>query len=347
MLKPVRLRPGDTVAIVSLSAGTLGEPRYIHKYYLAKERLERDYGFRVIAMPNALKGKDYLYRHPEARAEDLMDAFRDSAIRGVISAIGGDDTIRLLPYIDFDVFRTDPKVFTGFSDTTSNHFMLYKAGVMSYYGPCVMCNFAEYGGMNAYTAEMIRRTLIEPEPTLEIPAAPFWYDDEDERIFWGEENVNRTPVWHTDGGEYDRIQGEGAGEGELLGGCADVFIDLMGTALWPSREEWRGKLLFLETSEMDMDPELLRGILRNLAAQGIFDRIAGILVGRPARRSRWEAYKEVYRSVVGFEAHRPDLPILGNVNFGHAQPIGVIPIGARARIDAERKTFTLLESATE
>ena len=76
MLKPKRLSPGDRVAVVSLSSGILGEARFLHKYRLAAERLERDYGLRVEAMPNALRGEDFLYRHPEARAEDLNAAFR-------------------------------------------------------------------------------------------------------------------------------------------------------------------------------------------------------------------------------------------------------------------------------
>ena len=95
-----------------------------------------------------------------------------------------------------------------------------------------------------------------------------------------------------------------------------------------------------------MSAELLTWILRNLAAQGIFEVINGILVGKPARRSKYEPYKEVYRRVVGREAGRPDLPILYNVNIGHAEPIGVLPIGVRARLDADNKTLTLLESAT-
>ena len=148
MLKPQRLRPGDKVAVVSLSRGMLGEPQFLHKYHLARERLERDYGLQVVAMPNALKGEDYLYRHPEARAQDLMDAFRDPEVKAVFCAIGGDDTIRLLPYIDFDVLKNNPKIFTGFSDTTSNHFMMYKAGLVSYYGGAVMNNWAEYGAIN-------------------------------------------------------------------------------------------------------------------------------------------------------------------------------------------------------
>ena len=346
MIKPGHLRPGDRVAIVSLSRGMLGEPEYIHKYDIAKERLERDFGLQVCCMENTLKGTDYLYRHPEARARDLMDAFRDPSIRAVFSAIGGDDTIRLLPYVDFDVLRDNPKIFTGFSDTTSNHFMMYKAGLVSYYGASIMTNFAEYGEINAYTRHCIVDTLFEPKPTLAIESAPWWYDDEDEKIWWCEANRDRRKAYHPEEIGYELLQGSGVVEGPLLGGCLDVFVELLGTSLWPSLEEWRGKLLFLETSEEDMSPDTLTWLLRNLAAQGILDVVSGILVGKPARRSRYEAYKEVYRKVVGFEAGRPELPILYNLNFGHADPICVLPIGLRCRLDAENKTLTLLEPAT-
>lgn len=347
MIKPKHLCPGDTVAIVSLSAGTLGESWAIHKYYIAKERLERDYGLKVKAMPNALKGRQFVYEHPEARAADWMDAFRDPEIKAIFNAIGGDDTIRLLPYIDFDVIRQNPKIFTGFSDTTSNHFMMYKAGVISYYGASVMTNFSEYVRINDYTAAAIRDTLFAPKPELEIPSAPYWYDDEDEKIWWKEENAGVLRQYHPEEIGYEILQGRGVVEGELLGGCIDVFPELMGCPIWPTREQWRGKLLFLETSEVDMEPHMLTWLLRGLAAQGIFDEICGILVGKPARRSKYEPYKEVYRKVVGFEAGRPDLPILCNVNFGHAEPIGILPIGARCRLNADQKTLTLLEPATE
>ena len=160
MIKPRHLEPGDRVAIVSLSSGILGERWAVHKLEIARERLERDFGLRVTVMPNALRGAAYLDAHPEARAADMMDAFRDPEIRAVFSAIGGDDTIRLLPYIDFDVLRNNPKIFTGFSDTTVNHLMLYKAGVVSYYGVSVMTNLSEYGRINDYTLRMIRKTLF-------------------------------------------------------------------------------------------------------------------------------------------------------------------------------------------
>lgn len=346
MIKPDHLKIGDKVAIVSLSKGTLGEPWALHKLDIAKDRLEQDFGLEVVVMPNALKGIDYLDNHPESRAQDLMAAFRDTSVKAVFNAIGGDDTIRLLPFIDFDVIRNNPKIFTGFSDTTSNHFMMFKAGLVSYYGASIMTNFSEYVRINDYTLHMIRNTLFEPASVLEIPSAPYWYDDEDEKIWWSEENINTLRPYHQEEIGYEIIQGKGIAEGPLLGGCVDVFIQLLGTPIWPSLDEWKGKILFLETSEEDMSCDYLTWILRNLQAQGIFDVIKGILVGKPARRSKYEPYNEVYRRVVGKEAGHPELPIMVNVNFGHAEPIGVIPYGVPCRLDADHKTLTLLEPAT-
>ena len=345
MIKPERLRPGDTVAIVSLSSGILGEPWAIHKLEIARERLEQDFSLSVKVMPNALKGVDWLDAHPEARAADLMEAFADPAVKGIITAIGGDDSIRLLPYIDFDLMHRNPKIFTGFSDTTISHFMLYKAGLVSYYGPCIMCNFGEYVRINDYTLSAIRNCFFEPQATLDIPSAPYWHDDEDEKILWCPENRNTAIPYHPEEIGYELIQGGGVAEGELLGGCIDVFPMINGTSLWPSLDQWRGKLLFLETSEEDMPCDYLTWYLRNLAAQGILDVINGVLVGKPARRSKYEPYKEVYRRVLGREVGRPELPVLFNVNIGHARPIGILPYGLRCRLDGDNKRLTLLEPA--
>ena len=346
MIKPSHLQQGDTVAIVSLSAGTLGEPWAIHKLHIATERLEKDYHLHVKVMPHALKGCSYLTDHPELRAQDLMDAFQDREVKAIFNAIGGNDAILLLPYIDFKIIQENPKIFTGFSDTTSNHFMMYKAGLISYYGASILTNFSEYVKINDYTKKMIHDTLFAPQPTLEIPSSPYWYDDEDEKIWWKEENMNVLKQYHPEKIGYEIIQESGVVEGQLLGGCVDVFIDLLGTPIWPSLNEWRGKIMFLETSQEDMNCTYLTSILRNLSAQGIFDVINGIIVGKPARRSKYEPYKDVFKKVVGKESKHPELPIMFNVNFGHAEPIGIIPYGINCRLDANAKTLTLLESAT-
>lgn len=345
MIKPKRLHKGDKVAIVSLSRGMIGEQMFIHKFNLAKKRLEGDYGLKVVAMPNALKGIDYLYSHPEARAQDLMDAFRDTEIKAVFNAIGGDDTIRLLPYIDFDVLRNNPKIFTGFSDTTTNHFMMHKAGIASYYGLSVMNNIAEYVSINEYTKNAMEKTLFEPQDTLEIKCSDFCSYEKD-KIWWKEENMNRATPRFTNTG-YEVIQGKGKVVGELLGGCIDVFPELLGTSLWPSLDEWKNKILLIETSEADMPEMVLCWFLRNLHAQGVLNVIKGIVVGKPAVEEKLDSYKEVYKKVVGFEANLPNLPILYNVNVGHAYPIGVFPLGLKYEIDCDSKTLTLIESATQ
>lgn len=345
MIKPERLKRGDTVAIVSLSRGMLGEKSFIHKYELAKKRLEGEFGLHVVAMPNALKGIDYLYEHPEKRAQDLMDAFRDPQIKAVFNAIGGDDTIRLLPYIDFSVLRNNPKIFTGFSDSTTNHFMMNKAGLVSYYGLSVMNNIAEYVEINEYTKNAIDKILFHPQSTLDIPCSDFCSYEKD-KIWWKEENSNlQTPRFPNTG--YEIIQGKGKVTGELFGGCIDVFPELLGTSLWPSVEEWKGKLLLIETSEVDMPEMVLSWFLRNLQAQGILHVINGIVVGKPAVKEKVETYKQVYKQIVGFEANLPYLPIIYNVNVGHAYPIGIFPLGLTYEIDCDSKKITLIESSVK
>ena len=345
MLKPKALHRGDKVAIVSLSRGMLGEAQFIHKYDLAKERMEKIYGLEVIPMPNALKGIDFLYQHPEARAADFMEAFQNPEIKAVFNAIGGDDTIRLLPYIDFEILHRNPKIFTGFSDSTTNHFMLHKAGIVSYYGLSVMNQWAEYVEINPYTKQFIDGMLFHPAPQMEIPCSSFCSYDCD-KVWWGREHMEEaTPRYPNTG--YEILQGHGTVEGELLGGCADVFLELLGTSLWPSLEDWKGKLLLLETSESNMPADVLSWLLRNLQAQGILQVISGILVGKPADREKEEEYKAVYRRVIGEEAGLPQLPILFNVNVGHAYPTGLLPLGLNYKLNADTGSLSLLEPATE
>ncbi len=306
--------------------------------------MEQDFGLKVLAMPNALKGMDYLYKHPEARAADLMEAFGNPEIKAVFSAIGGDDTIRLLPHIDFSVLHNNPKIFTGFSDTTVNHFMMHKAGLVSYYGLSVMNNWAEYGSINEYTLDAITNTLFTPPDTLNIPCSSFCSFDSD-KIWWMEENMHKTTPRFDNTG-YELIQGKGTVSGQLIGGCIDVFTVLTGTPLWPSVEEWKGKILLIETSEENMPDSLLCALLRNLNAQGILKVINGIIVGKPAFKDHFDSYKDVYKQVVGFEAGRPDMPVLYNVNAGHAYPIGVFPLSLTYEINCNPVSLTLTEPAT-
>ena len=344
MIKPKRLKRGDKIAVVSLSWGGLGDETLIHKYHIAKERLERDFGLRVTTMPNALKGTVFVDEHPELRAKDLMDAFKDKTISAIFCAIGGDDTIRLLPHIDYDVIRDNPKIFMGYSDTTVNHFMMYKAGLGSFYGPSIMCEFGEYVKMFDYTAEAVKAVLFEDTIGYEIKPSPEWSDD---FIPWCEENQNIQKLMKPDLHGYEILQGKGKAVGHLLGGCIDVFTMVIGTEIFPTVEQWKDAILFIETSEDRPSPDFVKWTLRNLAAQGILKILNGIIVGKPQGEQYYEEYKEAILKVVAGEEKLTDLPIIYNVNFGHAMPIGVIPYGITVQLDCDEKRITLLESATK
>lgn len=340
MIKPKRLEKGDTVAIVSLSSGMGGEKEFFHRYLLGKKRLE-EFGLNVITMPNALKGIEYLKIHPEKRAEDLMNAFKDKKIKGIFSMIGGDDTIRLLPFIDFDVIKSNPKVFMGYSDTTVNHFMMSKAGLVSYYGPSILCEFAENGKMHDYTKKYVQEVLFENKENISIISSETWTN---ERIDWTvEENDFIERKMNKENHGYEILQGEGYFEGGLIGGCVDVFINIIGTKLWPDNDYWNNIILFLETSEEKISPQNLTYILRNLAAQGIFDKISGIIFGKPKDETYYEEYKEVLKNVIGTENKKYNLPILYNVNFGHTVPMCILPIGIKVRVDLNKKEIVFLE----
>ena len=97
-MKPKCLQKGDKVAIVSLSRGLLGEPFIPHELELGVKRI-KELGLVPVIMPNALKGMEYLEKHPEDRAHDLKEAFKDDSIKGIITAIGGDDTFKTVPYL--------------------------------------------------------------------------------------------------------------------------------------------------------------------------------------------------------------------------------------------------------
>lgn len=167
MVKPPKLQPGDRVATVSLSWG--GPGTFLHRYEAGKRQLQDEFGLVVVEMPHTLREATWLADHPRARADDLMRAFADPSIKAIISTIGGDDSIRILPYLDLGTIRSNPKVFLGYSDTTISHMACLKAGLVSFYGPAIMAGFAENGGLFSYMVNSVRQTLFSSAPIGEIP----------------------------------------------------------------------------------------------------------------------------------------------------------------------------------
>jgi len=342
LIKPKKLQPGDCVATVSPSWGGAGDPELRWRYDQGVKRLEEVFGLKVIPMPHSLKGSEYLYNHPQARAEDLMTAFKDDRIKGIFSNIGGEESIRLLPFIDFDVIRYNPKVFIGYSDVTVSHLFCHKAGISSFYGPAILTDFAENVEMDRYTIEMVNRTLFSNEKIGDIRPANEWTS---ERLEWVEENKHLKRTMNKNSG-YEVLQGTGKAKGRLIGGCIEVLEFVKGTVLWPDPQDWSDSILFFETSEEKPDPSYIKYWLRNYAAQGILQKANGMIFGKPQDETYYEEYKEAIQTVMK-EYHLENLPILYNLNFGHTEPKFILPYGAKAEVNCENKTFTILESGVQ
>ncbi|WP_188456286.1 S66 family peptidase [Virgibacillus oceani] len=342
LIKPQKLQRGDRVATVSPSWGGAGDPEIRWRYEQGVQRLKEIFGLEVVPMPNSLKGTEFTYENPRARAWDLMTAFRDKNIKGIFANIGGDDSIRLLPFIDFDVIRDNPKIFMGYSDVTVSHLFCHKAGISSFYGPAILTDFAENMDMDPYTIEMIERTLFSSEVIGEIKPALKWTS---EFLEWVESNKHTRRTMQPNTG-YELLQGSGVAQGRLIGGCIDVLEFAKGTPLWPKSEYWKDGILFFETSEDQPAPEFIRYWLRNYAAQGILHQVNGIIFGKPIHEKYYEEYKEEILNIMK-EYSLENLPILYNLNFGHTEPKIILPYGALSKIDCEKVKFHILESGVE
>lgn len=122
-----------------------------------------------------------------------------------------------------------------------------------------------------------------------------------------------------------------------------MFPMIVGTSIWPEKEVWENKILFLETSEDEVPPDYIEYYLRNLIAQGIIDKINGIIIGKPQNEIYYEDYKEVYKKIISEEAGRSDLPILHNVNIGHTDPMCILPLGQKIKVDLDKKEIVFVE----
>jgi len=340
--KPNKLSKGDKVATISLSWGGAGDDDLLWRYYLGKKRLQEEFELEVVEMPNTLKGTEYIYNNPEKRAEDLMEAFKDDTIKAIFSCIGGDESIRMLPYIDFDVIKNNPKVFIGYSDTTVTHFMCLKAGMASFYGASILAEFAENIEIFDYTKEYIEKVLFNNKVIGEISPCDYWTS---ERLAWEEINKD-TPKKLNKNNGYELLQGSGKVQGRLIGGCIEVLEMMKGTILW-NIEDFEDAILFFETSEDMPEPKYVEYWLRNYGSQEILQKVKGIIWGKPYNNKYYEEYKEVIKTVIQDELKLTELPILYNMNFGHTEPMTCLPYGALSEIDCDKKAFSILEAGVK
>lgn len=172
-----------------------------------------------------------------------MVAFEDSSIQVIISNIGVEDSIRLLPYIVFFVIRNHPKIFMGYSDAAIAHLFCYKSGLSSFYGPAVLTDFAENVEMHSYTINFIQRTFFSADPIGRIEPAKEWTSEFLEWTHESNSQIKRKMQTN------QVLQGEGTVSGRLLGGGIEVLEFAKGTVLWSAMDDWKNCILFFEISE--------------------------------------------------------------------------------------------------
>ena len=336
-----------TVEIVSLSSGIIGEPFAAHELKIGVDRL-KSMGLQVKFSSHAFKGIDYIKDHPEDRASDLIEAYSDSDVDMILCAIGGDDTYRLLPNL-FDDDRlkkvVNNKIFLGFSDTTMNHFMLHKLGVNTFYGQSFLADLCELeSDMLPYSRQYFEE-LITTGTIKEIRPSDVWYE---ERTAFDESQIGVPRVKHENKG-FELLQGASCFSGKILGGCIESMYDVFNNEryedsvklcgkykLFPSLDDWKGRILLLESSEEKPTPDMYEKMLVALKERGVFGVVSGVLIGKPMDETYAEEYKKLLVSVIG----DPALPILCNINIGHATPRCIIPFGIEAKVDANSQCIS-------
>ncbi|MFI7503997.1 LD-carboxypeptidase [Streptomyces sp. NPDC049687] len=323
LLRPRVLKPGDLVVIASLS-GPL-HAAYEPDLKQAVAVLER-MGFRVRLAPLLEAGRHHWWSaaRPAEIAEEFNALLRDPEVRAIMAHDGGQTALGYLDLIDFEAIRADPKPILGYSDISLLHLVIYeRTGLVGFH-----TDLATPGlGGHWQTAPAARRADLEKlystlltstEAIGALPATPTW------------------ECWRP-----------GRAEGRLVGGVINRIALVQATAYALPLERFDGAVLFWE--EKGGLAAYVWSYLQVLRHSGILDRIAGMVVGVPREIDGLgegapdgaPTLREIVLDVLGDR----DIPVLGNVEFGHAVPNLPMPVGIRVGLDARQRTLSLLEPA--
>lgn len=260
----------------------------------------------------------------EKRVADIHDAFADPKVKAVFTVIGGSNSNQLLPYLDYELIRDNPKIFCGFSDITALLNAIYaQTGLVTFSGP----HFSSLGMIKGceYTIENLKKMVIG-EGKNEIKPSPEWSDD----------------LWFLDQEKRNFIKNEGwwvirsgSAEGKIIGGNLGTFDLLLGTPYRPVFEA--DTILFIEDCfTSGGDAGAFERNLQALMYQEDFKNVRALVIGRFQKAS------EVSREKLEFILDKPqlkNLPIIANVDFGHTTPLLTLPIGGSARITPRNEIF--------
>ncbi len=314
MNTPPKLTPGDTVRIIapSSSLAMIGQETRL----LANQRFE-EMGLVLSFGKHVEEMDDFASSSILSRVEDLHEAFADDEVKAIITVLGGYNCNQLLRYIDWDLIKSHPKIFCGYSDITAlNNAILAKTGLVTYSGP----HYSTFGQKLYfdYTLEYFEKCLLCDHPFDLVPSEA-WSDDP-----WYRDQDHRNPIPNPG---Y-RVINEGEAEGILLGANLCTINLLQGTEYMPALP---GSVLFLEDDEESKAANFDRD-LQSLIHQPGFEDVRGIAIGRFQRAS--QITDNLLEQIIQSKRELDRIPVVANVDFGHTDPKITFPIGGRVRMAA-------------
>ncbi len=310
-IKPPRLHKGDTVGLVAPAS------KSVERFeYQISEEVVRALG--LVPKRGQYVGQDFGYfaARDKERAADVNAMFADKSVKAILAVRGGWGCARILPYLDYDVIRANPKPLIGYSDITALHLALQaKTGVVSFHGPVAASTFG-------------KRTLEYFEPILFDGATPTFKNPvlDDDRL------VQRK--WRT-----QTITG-GKARGHLIGGNLTVMTALVGTPYMPSTD---GGILFLEDVE-EAEYRIDR-MLTQLGQAGLLSGLKGVVFGQCTSCKSSSGSEFELADILKQHFEPLGIPAFQGAFFGHMSDQFTLPVGINAEIDADNGTMRLLEPA--
>ena len=283
---------------------------------IATKRLV-DLGLTVTFSEYAEEQDEHISSSIESRVVDLHAAFADPLVKAIFTVIGGFNCNQLLPYLDWDLIRKNPKIFIGYSDTTAlQTAMLTKADIVTYSGPA----YSTFGQKLYfdYTLEYVKKCLFEDVPFI-INPSPSWTDDA-----WYVNQEDRHPIPN----EGYWILSQGEAEGTIIGVNLCTLNLLQGTEYFPNVHD---AILFLE-DDVESDYKHFDRDFESLLQAMPIENIRGIVFGRFQNKSAMT--RQLMEQLIHIRPKLKQIPIIANADFGHTSPIITFPIGGKARITA-------------
>lgn len=325
MVKPQKLNIGDTVALISPSWGCAGSSRVRWKYQLGVDRL-KEIGLNVVAAPNSLRGTTFLRNNPNARAEDVMWAFDNPEVKGIICNIGGNDSEKILQYLDPKVIVKNPKIFCGYSDVMNLHLYINRLGIMTYYGDNLLTTIAEQNGWHPYSRDAFVKAFFDNSVFGNIESS---YE-----VSYSDNNhTSKTyeKVYEKSTG-YRVIQGCGSVTGRLFGGHGGIVEYADDSIIKLTKEDFADKILFFEDIDSICDYDYIKWFFDQLGNKGWLQVLNGILIGKLKIGKNFDLFSDSVKGVVSGKYGLESLPIIYGANVGHISPINIMPYGAEAKL---------------